>query len=109
MDYDPYMFLFSTVFQDFRLFSFSLRDNVSLGMPQDDARVEKALRDAGLDPRTELELYARFNDFARGKTAIYHAPPGQSPFLRQDHRLRERKDSGAGDAGGADEKAGQIL
>ena len=71
MDYDQYMSLFSTVFQDSRLFSFSLRDNVSLGMPQDDARVEKALRGAGLDPRTELELYERFNDFARGKTAIY--------------------------------------
>ena len=71
MDYDPYMSLFSTVFQDSRLFSFSLRDNVSLGVPQDDARVEKALRDAGLDPRAELELYERINDFARGKTAIY--------------------------------------
>lgn len=53
MDYDPYMSLFSTVFQDFRLFSFSLRDNVSLGVPQDDARVEKALRGAALGKRLE--------------------------------------------------------
>ncbi|MBO4885535.1 MAG: ABC transporter ATP-binding protein [Clostridia bacterium] len=51
IDYDAYLSLFSAVFQDFRLFDFSLRDNVTLGRAADDAAVESALRRAGLDGR----------------------------------------------------------
>ena len=36
IDYDQYMSLFSAVLQDYRLFSFSLKDNVSLGRCQDE-------------------------------------------------------------------------
>jgi ABC-type multidrug transport system fused ATPase/permease subunit len=49
IDYDKYMSLFSTVFQDFKLFSFSLKDNVALSYSHNakDFDVEKALIKAG--------------------------------------------------------------
>ena len=52
-DYDGYMALFSTVFQDYRLFSMSLRDNVALALPADDHRVELLLRQVGMGPRLD--------------------------------------------------------
>lgn len=47
-DYEQYMGLFSAVLQDYQLFSMSLRDNVTLALPQDDRRVEQLLRQVGL-------------------------------------------------------------
>ncbi len=52
-DYDEYMSLFSVVFQDFRLFSVSLGQNVAAGREYDPARVEDCLRRAGFDRRAE--------------------------------------------------------
>ena len=52
-DYDGYMAQFSTVFQDYRLFSMSLRDNVALALPADDHRVELLLRQVGMGPRLD--------------------------------------------------------
>lgn len=52
-DYDGYMALFSTVFQDYRLFSMSLRDNVALALPADDRRIELLLRQVGMGPRLD--------------------------------------------------------
>ena len=52
-DYDGYMAQFSTVFQDYRLFSMSLRDNVALTLPADDHRVELLLRQVGMGPRLD--------------------------------------------------------
>lgn len=46
--YDEYMSLFSTVFQDFKLFSMSLKDNVALALPMDETKVRNALEYAGL-------------------------------------------------------------
>ena len=53
IDYDAYTGIFSAVFQDFRLFSFSLRDNVALGRDCTDAEVEDCLRRAGLGDRLQ--------------------------------------------------------
>ena len=47
-DYEQYVGLFSAVLQDYQLFSISLRDNVTLALPQDDCRVEQLLRQVGL-------------------------------------------------------------
>lgn len=125
--YDRYMALFSTVFQDYQLFSLSLKENISLSLPCDEGRVKKVLRDVGLgakldslpkgidtmvykefdaegfepsggegqkialaralykdapmvvldeptaalDPRAEYELYRKFDELVRGKTAVY--------------------------------------
>lgn len=126
-EYDEYMRLFSTVFQDYKLFSFSLKDNVCLAGDADDAEIEAILRRVGLgdkigslpagihtsvyrnfdengfepsggegqkialaralykdapvvvldeptaalDPKAEYEIYQRFNELVRGKTAVY--------------------------------------
>ena len=47
MDYEHYMSVFSTVFQDYKLFSFSLKDNVALALPVDEGRVLKILERVG--------------------------------------------------------------
>lgn len=51
--YDAYMGLFAAVFQDFKLFAFSLYENVALADSDaaDPAAVQAALVDAGLGPR----------------------------------------------------------
>ena len=48
-DYDEYMGIFSVVFQDFKLFSFSLGQNVAASVDYDPARVEACLEKAGLE------------------------------------------------------------
>ncbi len=48
IDYDSYMEVFGAVFQDYQLFSMSLRDNVALALPADDHRIEAVLRQVGL-------------------------------------------------------------
>ena len=126
-DYDEYMSIFSVVFQDFRLFSFTLGQNVAAGTVYDQARVRQCLDQAGfgerlksmdrgldtylykdcdengveisggeaqkialaralykdapfvildeptaaLDPISEYEVFSRFNEIAKDKTAIY--------------------------------------
>lgn len=51
LDYDGYLRQFATVFQDFQLFDFSLRDNLTLGERMEDARLVRALRQVGLGER----------------------------------------------------------
>ena len=53
LDLDDYMALFGTVFQDFKLFSFSLKDNVALGRSMTDEEAETLLRRAGLGGRLD--------------------------------------------------------
>lgn len=50
-DYEEYMSIFSVVFQDFKLFSFSLGQNVAADMDYDAKRVEACLDAAGFDNR----------------------------------------------------------
>lgn len=48
LDYEFYMSLFSTVFQDYKLLSLSLKENVALSLPIDDRKVEQVLERVGL-------------------------------------------------------------
>lgn len=50
-DYDEYLNLFSIVFQDFKLFSFSLGQNVAASVDYDEERVKQILEEAGLRER----------------------------------------------------------
>lgn len=64
-DYEEYMDLFSVVFQDFRLFAFSIGDNVSLGR-DDKERVQKYVQLAGADgdfeQGTDTVLFKQFDE-----------------------------------------------
>ncbi len=46
-DYSQYMHLISTVFQDYKLFSFSIKDNIAFGETEEDARVIEVLKKSG--------------------------------------------------------------
>ncbi len=50
-DYDEYVNIFSVVFQDFRLFSLELGQNVSASIEYDKARVENCLNEVGFSER----------------------------------------------------------
>lgn len=52
-DYEEYMRLFSIVFQDFKLFSFSLGQNVGTSVSYDENLVGECLDKAGFDKRLE--------------------------------------------------------
>ncbi|MDO5397525.1 MAG: ABC transporter ATP-binding protein [bacterium] len=49
--YNEYMDLFSVVFQDFKLFSFSIGDNIAAGNEVDTAKIMKCIDKAGLSER----------------------------------------------------------
>jgi len=126
-DYDDYIGIFSIVFQDFSLFSFSLGQNIAASFEYDRERLQECINMSGfenrlstmpsgldtalykgfeengveisggeaqkialaralyknapfvvldeptsaLDPIAEFEIYTRFNDIVRDKTAIY--------------------------------------
>ena len=126
-DYEDYLKLFSVVFQDFKLFSFSVGENVAASVDYDEDKVWSSLEKAGmlervkampkglktpvykdfeedgveisggeaqkiaiaralykdaafvildeptasLDPIAEHEIYSRFNDMVKDKTAVY--------------------------------------
>ncbi|MBP3617594.1 MAG: ABC transporter ATP-binding protein [Lachnospiraceae bacterium] len=50
-DYDEYIRLFSIVFQDYKIFSFSVAENVAAGPVYDGKRVEECLKEAGIYER----------------------------------------------------------
>lgn len=50
-DYNEYMSIFSVVFQDFQLFSFSLGQNVAANAEYDEERVVSCLKEAGFGDR----------------------------------------------------------
>ncbi len=55
-DYNEYMSLFSPVFQDFRLFSFSVRDNITLDGDCDNSELDALIEQVGLrDKISSLE------------------------------------------------------
>ncbi len=51
IDYDQYMSFFSSVFQDYRLFSFSVKDNVALAQPMNKDRVKEILEYVGFNEK----------------------------------------------------------
>lgn len=68
-DYNEYIGLFSIVFQDFKLFSFSLAQNVAASAKYDEKIVEKVIDKVGLDKRLETmskgietPLYKNFDE-----------------------------------------------
>ena len=68
-DYNDYMALFSVVFQDSRLFSSSIAENVAAGTQYDAGRVEDCVRRSGLSERLdalpdgiETKLYKDFDE-----------------------------------------------
>jgi len=64
-DYDEYLRLFSVVFQDFKLFSFSLGQNIASSVEVDKDKATYALREAGFEER--------FKEMPDGlKTYLYH-------------------------------------
>ena len=52
-DYDEYIRLFSIVFQDYKIFSFSVAENVAAGPEFDKEKVIKSLQDAGIYTRVQ--------------------------------------------------------
>lgn len=48
LNYEAYSKLLSVVFQDFKLFEFSIADNMTAGRPADEKRLEEALESAGI-------------------------------------------------------------
>ena len=50
-DYESYLRLFSFIFQDFRLFAFTLGENIAAGSDYDPARAEECIRKAALEER----------------------------------------------------------
>lgn len=52
-DYDEYIRLFSIVFQDYKIFSFSVAENVAAGSVFDKDKVVKSLQDAGIYERVQ--------------------------------------------------------
>lgn len=52
-DYEEYLKIFSVVFQDYKLFSFSLAQNVAGALQYDGKKVKRCLREAGLGERLE--------------------------------------------------------
>ena len=97
-DYTDYIRLFSVVFQDYTLLSFTLGQNVAASARFDEARVEEALKKAGFGSRLEeLPLEVRtplYHDFSDDgidisggeaqKIAIARALYKDAPFIILD-------------------------
>lgn len=67
IEYEQYMSLFSTVYQDYKLFSFSLKDNIALALPVNEKKMEMTLKRVGLSEKlrtlpkgTDTMLYKNF-------------------------------------------------
>ena len=65
-DYDEYMSLFSVVFQDFQLFSFTLGENVASSRNYDRSKAHRCLKQAGFGQR------------------LFQLPKGLDTYLNQD-------------------------
>ena len=96
-NYEEYMNLFSVVFQDFKLYSFKLSDNIACSTTIDKERAEHILRSVGISERykkmnKELDTYL-YNDYDKGveisggeaqKIALTRALYKDAPFILLD-------------------------
>lgn len=97
-DYADYMSIFSVVFQDFKLFSFSLGQNVAASVEYDGGKAEAALKQAGFADRLSTMTKgldtALYNDFEEDgveisggeaqKVALARALYKDAPFIILD-------------------------
>ncbi len=97
-DYEEYLKLFSVVFQDFRIFSLKVGENIAAGALVDQGRAEDALRRAGLEERYHrmsegLDTFVgreyeengeNFSGGERQKLAIARAIYRGAPFVIMD-------------------------
>ena len=98
LDYNEYLAFFSVVFQDFKLFSFKLGQNVAAQSDYDKERVERCLKKAGFEERlakmsdgTDTYLYRDFDEngveISGGeaqKVALARALYKNAPFIVLD-------------------------
>jgi len=96
-DYAEYMRIFSVVFQDFKVFSFKLSENIACSTEIDNERATQAIQMVGLSERTEkmpdgLDTYL-YSDFDKGveisggeaqKIALARALYKDAPFIVLD-------------------------
>ena len=97
-DYNEYLDIFSVVFQDFKLFSFMLGQNISASMEYDEKRAKEALTKAGFEKTLQkmpqgLKTYL-YQDYEEGgieisggeaqKIAMARAIYKDSPFIILD-------------------------
>lgn len=97
-DYKEYMSVFSVVFQDYRLFSYKLGENIACSLSYDRERAEKCLCDVGFGDRLKTMpdgldsyLYKHFDNsgvnISKGeaqKIALARAVYKDSPFIMLD-------------------------
>ena len=97
-DYREYMTIFSVVFQDFKIFAFSIAQNVAASLDYDRAKVESCLIKAGFGERlaelpeaAEIYLYKNFDkegvEISGGeaqKIALARALYKDAPFIILD-------------------------
>lgn len=97
-DYEEYMRLFSVVFQDYRIFSLKLGENIAASKQVDEKRAKEALEKAGFDERfgklkDGLDTYVgkefeedgvNVSGGERQKLAIARAIYKNSPFVIMD-------------------------
>ncbi len=57
MNYDNYISLFATVFQDYHLFAFSLKENIAMTSSADDAKTDEVLTAVGLKEKVSQLIY----------------------------------------------------
>lgn len=95
---EEYIKLFAVIFQDFKLFAFSLRENILLGEKEDEEELERVLKLAGIyEDAVKLEqgldtmLYKSFDEHGtelsggqQQKTAISRALYKDSPIVILD-------------------------
>jgi len=96
-DYAEYISIFSVVFQDFKMFSFKLSENIACSTDIDSERMAKVIDMAGLSERTKkmqsgFDTYL-YNDFDKGveisggeaqKIALARALYKNAPFIVLD-------------------------